>query len=329
MFKLLRRMARGNETTLPIKELWSGRLLWHGRAQFAVIAIYAVLLGSAVGGFTRWEEWALKSGFSPIWPLLWVPDGQQKNTAILLFLAHLTVLGLVSFFPFSRVLRILTFLTVFLVIAYKASFGKISHVEHIAVYVTAILIFLPTHTFSLHPLREVTVRVRQLLWAALATLMATYSFAGVMKLIDGVQQAARSEVSIFHPDSFSYHIASRLDHIGVMRPFGIFLVDLGALCWPLLLFNTYLTSCAFIVMFRPTLIRWWAAALLGFHLVTCVTMGTVFPLSSVLLVILAWSLPQGYAPTSLRGWLRLLPGLGLVDNLFVKRFKVLQQGKLV
>ncbi len=86
-----------------------------------------------------------ESMFMPLWPVKWILFLDYKISVKIILLGFLisSILSMI-FWNKSRLLRGLSFLTIFLYLSFISSFGKIDHYLHLMTLTNFFLIFLPS-----------------------------------------------------------------------------------------------------------------------------------------------------------------------------------------
>jgi hypothetical protein len=105
-------------------------------------------------------------------------------------------------------------------------------------------------------------------------LLTTYTMAGIYKCIVSGMEVNAGQISSFHPDALAYQIV-----------LGDFFIQYPLLAWPGMLLVLYLQCFAWLVSLRPHLHRLWGLGLLGFHIMSGLTL-SVFFLGNCLLLLL-------------------------------------------
>ena len=249
-------------------------------------------------------------GADYLWPVAWLHWTGPRGVWAL-FAAAVTVFLLAAFRPDLRAVRWGVFFALLEILGLQYSFGKIHHLMHGWLYVAFIFaVFLPRSAFS--PLQASRPNAAQsvlAIQAAQTMLCLTYSLAGVGKILGSVYQAFRGEITPLHPSALARHVADRLLQTYPESLLGPWMIDYGSALWPAMLATLYLQLFALVAAFRPRLHRVWGAGLIGFHLVTALSMTIDFSPNILLLALLLVASPL--APTSQR-WMDILKDLPIV-----------------
>ena len=283
-------------------------------AQGLVRGFYGFALYYAVVQCAEFASLPSRVNFVPLWPVAWmppVPDARAPAiVAVLAFYVLASVLGV--FFARDRWARLLVFVGMLEYFAFRNSFGKIGHGAHLLVLIALLLVFLPANwhcpaTSARHRTRQETLLV---LWLCQAALLLTYTMSGLDKLGGALYQIAVGQQSVFSPGALGAHIAKRLVQTHSQSPLGSFIIGHPYLTWPFMPGALYLEFFAFWVAFRPALQRWWALALILFHVATIFTLTITFPVACLLLALFFFHSPFQPAAVGWRAVLTSAPLLG-------------------
>lgn len=245
------------------------------------------------------------------WPVAWMHlTGPSAAPVVLGF--GLAAAVLAAALPELRATRVALAVGLLEVLALKYSYGKVHHLMHGWLY--AALIFgalLPSAAFrSREASRKCKATSVLVLHAATAMLALTYSLAGLGKLFGTAYQLGLGQITPLHPSALARHVADRLLQTYPDSALGPFMIEHGALLWPLMLATLYLQLVAFPVTFRPRLLRPWGFGLVGFHLVTGLSMTIDFSPNVLLVGLLFLASPFAPRRTELVPALLDLPILG-------------------
>ncbi len=241
------------------------------------------------------------------WPVAWMAWVGVANAAPWVLGFGFVASSLAAWLPERREVRVAVFLALLQVLALKFSFGKIHHLMHGWLFATFVFaVFLPNGAFDAAAARRSTRQASLLVFsAAQVALAATYSLAGVGKLLGTAYQAALGEVTPLHPAALARHVADRIIQTHADSLLGTFMIEHALLIWPMMLATLYLQLFAVWAAFRPRLHRLWAFGLIGFHVMTKLSMTIDFTPNIALLAFLWAASPT--APT------RWAPGPMVVD----------------
>lgn len=258
--------------------------------------------------FFTWEDWIQLSSLpQPLWPVIWmnrVPFAIGLNTLCVSALLS-TLLAATN--PKLRFFRILSFVTVFQVVALQNSFGKINHDMYIWVTAGFFFIFLPSE-----PHRSITTR-HQYLTAFFGTqllVLTFYTSSGVWKMAGVVIQLVKGEMHGFHPFALSQHIANRLLQTNYESILGTYMIDHPFLGWPLFAGAIFLELFSVFVAFRPSLHRFWGISLVMLHLGIWLTLFVPFATNIVFAMIFFVHSPFLPERVSIKDFVFSLPILG-------------------
>ncbi len=284
-------------------------------AQILVRAFYAFLLYLAVSQFNELPELLDHTADAPLWPVVWLRHaGPAAGPRVLLgFYLATNILG--AFAASWRASRVLTFLGLLEYVALKNSHGKIGHSLHLPLIVAGIFILLPSGWDRPAPQTNRRSRQETLLvfWLAQAAVLLSYTMSGVGKLAAAGYQLLCGEPNAFLPGGLGAHVAQRLLQTHSTSFFGAWIIHHPFLAWPALPTAIYLELFAFLVAFRPSLARPWAALLIVLHVGTYFTMTITFPQSCFLLALLFFSSP--FEPETVSSWQTRLLDVPCLRNL--------------
>jgi hypothetical protein len=281
------------------------------RAQALISAYYAVLCFFAVGNLYTWPEWLAATTLEPRWPVFWLRFVDLGVGIPSLLCFHLACGLLAVALPRYRWVRILVFVSLLELLAFRFSFGSINHGEHLGVLISFVLIFLPTG-WQRFPGAKRSVRAATLLVfsGAQGLLMLTYTMSGLWKAGGVVEQLLRGQTSYLHPDGLATQIAAKIlgnDASPLLAPWFLDHAWLGP---PLMAATIYLELFALWAVVRPSLHRLWGLGLILFHVSTHLTMGVGFAQHSLWLALFLVFSPFQPETFSWRGLLAELPLFG-------------------
>ena len=232
------------------------------------------------------------TGFVPRFPLLWAQHIEYGTVVTIVFLVWVFSALIASVFPYVRSARILAFVGLFEYHAFLSSFGGPNHQWDHWLWISFILIFLPTLTRD--PSTETRRIFSLVFWGAQAFLLLTYTMAGVGKLIYAVIQFSQGQAHAFSPDAGALYAATQLNLMHETVPLANIIISHPWLAWIPFLCLLELQTFALVAAFRPQLHRIWGVALILFHLGTFLTMRAVFTAPSGLLLLFLLASP--FAP---------------------------------
>ena len=271
-------------------------------AQILVRAFYAFLLYLAISQFTDLPGLLERPANAPLWPIAWL-NGADPAAGPRLLLAFYLATNILGAFTVSwRASRVLTFLGLLEYVALKNSFGKIGHSLHLPLIVAGIFVLLPSGWDR--PAPQVRRRPRQetllVFWLAQAAVLLSYTMSGVAKFAAALFQLCTGQPNAFAPGGLSAIVAQRLLETHSTSVFGPWIIHHPFLTWPALPAAIYLETFTFLVAFRPSLARPWAALLIIFHAGTYFTMTITFPQSCFLLALFFF--PSPFEPETVSSW---------------------------
>ncbi len=292
--------------------LFRGQTSSFHRCVAVVWAFYAVQFFDAVMLLKEWGGIMSRPAPDPLWPVIWLawlPEAQAGAGVVFILSLYLFgSLGAVMV-PGSRTARALAFLALLQWVAYNNSFGKIGHSMHLMIYVGFLLVFLPSGWNLDGARRAVRQSVLNVHWACLATIMLTYSLAGLIKVWVGLGQWAVGQHSLFSPDALARQVADRLIQTNSTSFLGEWFITYSGWTFLLMLPTVALEVLAFWAAFRPALRAPFALGLLMFHLASFFAMTIIFQHACALLVLFACVPLRGESFT----WsqrIAALPGVG-------------------
>ena len=142
----------------------------------------------------------------------------------------------------------------------------------------------------------------------------SYTMSGLGKVGCALYQVAAGQPSAFSPGALGAHVAQRLVQTHSHSLLGSWIIDHPYLTWPMMPAPIYIELFAFWVAFRPALGRWWALALIVFHMGTIFTLTITFPVSCLLLALFFFQSP--FQPITVR-WREVFAGIPLVCELLI------------
>lgn len=293
----------------------------HGWRRFRTAALRTEVLVRAFYAFFPFWIATHLDGLAPLWnpppgdwlwPVMWLDGvGPEVGAPILLIGFALSAL-LACLWPERRWVRGLLALTLFEVLALSFSFGKIHHLMHGWLFTAVIFaVFLPDAALApARASRRDRVLALRAVGAAQAMLALTYSLAGVGKLLGSLYQLGLGQTSPLHPSALAIHIADRLLQTQPSTTLGPWMIAHGTWMWPAMLATLYLQTFAVVAVLRPRLHRLWAVGLIGFHLVTGLSLTIDFTPNILLLGLLGLGSPFAPSPVGWQAMLADLPGVG-------------------
>ena len=289
-------------------------------AQVLTRAFYAFLLYLAVSQLdNNLPPLLAHPPTTPLWPILWLRWTPVYLGSRLLMAFYLLTNVLGVFTASWRASRLLTFLGLLEFVAFRNSFGKIGHSLHLPLLVAGAFVLLPAGWERSAP--AVSRRVRQetllVFWLAQAGVLLSYSMSGVAKCAAAAYQLLAGQPSAFGPGGLGAIIAQRLLQTHSSSLLGTWIIRHPYLTWPALPLAIYLELFAFLVAFRPSLGRFWAALLIVFHVGTYLTMTITFPPSCFLLAVFFF--PSPFEPEQNRPWQNRLLDMPVIPGLYKLR----------
>lgn len=257
------------------------------------------------------------AAFEPRLPVAWAEWFDYRTAVTAIFLSWVAGALVASIFPFARTARILAFLGFLQYHAFNASFGGPNHQWDHWLWISLILILLPS--LDSDPSLKTRRTFSLIFWSAQAFLMLTYSMAGVGKLVYGVLQLAQGQANIFAPDAAALFAATQLNLMHESVPLANILIEHPWIGWLPFLAILELQTFAVVAALRPQLHRFWGACLILFHLFTFLTMRAVFTAPSALLLLFLVASPFAPGTHGVRDIVRAIPLVGSVARYLERR----------
>lgn len=282
-------------------------------AQTIFRIFYAIIFFLSVLNLSSWENYLSTTTLDPLWPIFWLSYVNLKNgiIAILGFQFFSSILGLI--FPHNRIVRLAIFLSLLELIAFKNSFDKIFHQDHLSLLLSFVLIFLP---YGWHLGRNTTksVRTATLMFfvSSQALIMLTFTMSGLGKIIYSIIQALQGEVHTLAPQGLATHIAQQLLTKNISSFLGPWLINHYHVAWLLMIGTLYLQFFALWAVFCPSLHQWWALGLILFHLGVYFTMMINFEQNCLWLALFFLNSPFRPRRFDLRQTIQELPLIDLL-----------------
>lgn len=270
---------------------------------------YISVLLVAISNFDAWSFHLASPDLIPLWPVGWTAYFPKNVSVISILGFQLATALLGAFFFGSRTVRILVFLGLLEYVAMRNSYGKIGHSYHLLVLLSFLLVFLPRGWNSASR-RLVQAKTAVVFNACQFLIMMSYSLAGLGKVAMAFYQISQGQIHAFHPQALSLHVAQRLSETNGQSPLGPWMIDHSLLAWPMMQATLYLQLFAAVIVFRPSLQKFWAGGLILFHVFSFLILTINFPFNCFLLGL--FFLVEKQPPTSLRRMLADLPLFGMV-----------------
>jgi hypothetical protein len=225
--------------------------------------------------------------FSPLWPIFWTKYTDYASAASLIIVFFVFGSLAASFFWHYRIPRLLGFLGMLQYHALTNSFGWRIHQLDLWLWVGFLLVFLPAVKSGpvANPAPNTQKKFLLVFWVIQAFILLTYSMSGIGKIDAAFNQYLQGQATLFSPDAAVLHITTSLNRMQETALLGPLIVNYPLLGWIPLLLIVYLELFSFVIAFRPSLHRTWAAALILFHIGTYLTMRVVFVAPSALLLV--------------------------------------------
>jgi predicted DCC family thiol-disulfide oxidoreductase YuxK len=209
---------------------------------------------------------------SPLWPVEFLGQGFFEGNGLILLISLFFVTLMASVFPLSFLLRLFSFLGVFLVSAFQNSFGAIAHGLHFLMFVSFAFLFLPTNgSVRKTTKRETSMRYISVFWFVQIILLFSYSLAGIWKL-------EATGWAVFSSETMMNTVVNRALQNGGSPIVMEKLVASNMLSSQIFfVFNLCIQLFSVFVFFRPSLHKLYGTALCLFHLGTYLILQITFP----------------------------------------------------
>lgn len=283
------------------------------QAQLMIRIFYLLIFFFESGKFLSWPIIITRTNIDPIWPVYWLNYiDTQTGILIILWLGLISSLLAITF-PNLKITRILVCLSLLESVAFRMSFGTISHGSHLTILLSAILIFLPSQWSSLKHVNRYTQSATLMVFSSCqALIMLTYTMAGIGKIYVGILQVLSGEISEFAPPALALHLAYSFAQKDSQAPLGIWMIQNYYFVWPLMLGTIYLQFFSLWAAFRPSLHQIWGFSLILFHLVSIFAMQIAFQQN--ILWIGLFFLNSPFRPIKF-SWQQIINNLPVVDYL--------------
>ena len=141
MISFLAQQFRGENT--PWARDYGAPLEQFTRAYWLVRAFYVATLYMAYEDMSvLWRIARTADSIEPLWPVFWVSEPRIAGTGLLIALMFAALLGVLC--TYSRLVRLLVFVTILQATAYRFSFGAINHSNHFWLWTAFCFTFLPS-----------------------------------------------------------------------------------------------------------------------------------------------------------------------------------------
>ncbi len=209
------------------------------------------------------------------WPVFWLEFGDIKQQMVLIPIALFLVNCALVIWQDSRTLRALFSLLILFVAAIDNSYGGIGHGWHMLVWISFLLIFLPTKTE--HATRAQKVMTLSVIVYVQATILLFYTMAGTGKLLYGIEALLEHDAGgNFFSTLFSSLLADRMLMGHGQTILGDFLIAQPRLGQLLFIVTILAQTVSLVAAFMPRLHQFWGLILISFHFGTALLMDIYF-----------------------------------------------------
>jgi predicted DCC family thiol-disulfide oxidoreductase YuxK len=215
---------------------------------------------------------ANKEPTSPLWPIQAIGVDAFSGHGLVLLVGTFMVTLLTVMFPFSFLLRLCSFLSVFFFAAFQNSFGAFFHSIHFLVFVSFAFLFLPTtRSVRKQTTRQTSMKLVSIFWFVQFSLLYFYTIAGIWKVYG-------TGLAIFWSETMMRTVVSRAIGNGGQPIIAEQMVASNMMGSQLFyLVNLAIQLFSFFVFFRPALHKIYGFALCAFHLGTYLLLHITFP----------------------------------------------------
>ncbi|WP_010522325.1 hypothetical protein [Aquimarina agarivorans] len=235
----------------------------------SVKVFYCLLLSLNVEFIFYLNNYLDKNISDALWPVFFV-DYLPKVPWISVLIIVSFLINLLAVFNFkSRLVRILLFLSCFMLFALFNSAGKINHSLH--------TILIPLFFFSFLNFKEESkIYVNKIIFASsVFALLTTYSFAGFWKILRGFLHIIQGENGIFSTNAMTRLLQYQYRY-DTPTFFGNFLIENEFLGCLLLWLGILIEFTSVIIFFKAKLHVVWGVLLLSLHISIALIMDVFF-----------------------------------------------------
>jgi hypothetical protein len=292
------------QRTRPIVTRFLSRHLWSGtkpetlgepvatqraaydRATVIVRVFYALSIFWVVSAVDGWPAYSRLTEARVLWPARWWFDWFSVHTSVdIIFVFYIAATAVAVLIPRFRFVRLLSAIALLQYMAFINGFDKINHNLHAWLFVSFILVLLPSGRWE-H--RRVSDRQAFLgvVWISTLVVLLFYTLTGFWKIYTATKALTNGTPSGFGISAFSYIVGSRLVQTNQDTVLGHYFTYHELPGWFLFTGTMYLETFSVIAAFRPRLHRVWGLALIAFHFGTQLAMGFTFGPNIVLIGLL-------------------------------------------
>ena len=278
-------------------------------------AFYAASLLWITRSMSGWPGLLQVDAADPQWPARWL-DAVGLERGIPLILIGYVLAGIVvAILPQWRPARLAYFLLLLQYMALENGFGKINHGLHAWLFVSGLLVLLPSRRWPSR--RSIAERHYFLSVFVACQLMVLffYTLTGLWKVFYNVEALINpAHTSSLHFSGFSRILASRILETNQDTLLGEIVVRNEIVGWALFNATMYLEGASVLIAFRPRLHRPWGFGLILVHMGTQLTMGFTFPENILLVGLLLVCSPIAPDRMSINEAVLDLPGIHLLSR---------------
>lgn len=255
----------------------------------------------------------------PLWPislLIELNSAQWLAETAAISVAGSAVAFLAGVSPRVLVWRLGVFLYIFLFVALKNSYGSINHGEHILLYVSFTLLFLPpvdkAERISGRMSHKNVMACVAVFWFTQSLLLFTYSLSGFGKIW-------KSNFDLLSSDGMVRTLLDRaIDTAEDIPPLLSLVAPHNLLAQLMLIVTVYVQFFALLALFRPHLHRPFGLVLIWFHLGNFWLLNISFSYNILIVGMFVLLSPMAPARFSLSGLVQSLPVIGIPFRAWVR-----------
>ena len=219
---------------------------------------------------------------------------------------------LAAVFPRVLILRLGVFLHLLFYIAIANSYGSINHGQHVYIYVSFALLFLPGRSKETKLCRKDVLSCLSTLWLIQSMLLLPYTLSGLSRV-------RFSNVELLSSDGMVRILLKRaLDETDDIGPLMPYLVEHELLAQTMLCVTVYVELFALLAVFRPHLHRLFGVMLIGFHIGSSWMMHISFNDNILMLGLFLVLSPTAPTRFSLFGTIQSLPIVGIPVRAWIR-----------
>jgi hypothetical protein len=258
----------------------------YDRATVIVRAFYALSVYWVVTAINGWPGYSRLTQARPLWPARWWFDWFSVRTSVdIMFVFYIAAAAFVVLIPRLRIARLLYAIALLQYMAFINGFDKVNHNMHGWLFVSVILVLLPSGRWERRRVADRQMFL-SVLWVATLVVLLFYGLTGFWKIYAATKALVDGGHSGFGFSGFSYIVGARIIQTNQDTVLGHFFTYHELPGWFLYIGTMYLELFSVLAAFRPRLHRIWGVALIAFHFGTQLAMGFTFGPNIVLVGLL-------------------------------------------